>query len=67
MTTVVLSAASARLPGLKALSIVLEEELRCAGQTDTRTFDLAAMRLAYCQGEFDCWTRTPGQCRAHDA
>lgn len=67
MTTVVLSAASALLPGLQALAIVLEDELRRAGQTDIRTFDLATMRLAYCQGEFDCWTRTPGLCRAHDA
>lgn len=67
MTTVVLSAASSRLPSLQALSTVLEDELRRAGQTDTRTFELATMRLAYCQGEFDCWTRTPGLCRAHDA
>jgi multimeric flavodoxin WrbA len=67
MSTVVLSAASAGLPGLQALSIVLEDELRRAGQAEIRSFDLAAMRLAYCQGEFDCWTRTPGQCRAHDA
>jgi hypothetical protein len=60
MSTVVLSAASAGLPGLQALSIVLEDELRRAGQAEIRSFDLAAMRLAYCQGEFDCWTRTPG-------
>jgi hypothetical protein len=68
MTTVVLSDASPRLPNLQALSIVLEDELRRrAGRTEIRTFELATMRLAYCQGEFDCWTRTPGLCRAHDA
>jgi hypothetical protein len=61
MSTVVLSAASAGLPGLQALSIVLEDELRRAGKAEIRTFDLATMRLAYCQGEFDCWTRTPGE------
>jgi hypothetical protein len=67
VSTVVLSAASPLLPGLQALSVVLEAELRHAGQTDVRTFDLATMRLAYCQGEFDCWIKTPGLCRAHDA
>lgn len=25
------------------------------------------MKLGYCQGEFDCWVKTPGVCRTHDA
>jgi hypothetical protein len=38
-----------------------------AGETDVRTFELATTPLAYCQGEFDCWVKTPGVCRTHDA
>ena len=67
MATVVLSAASAELPALQALAGVLDDELRGVGETDVRRFDLAATPLAYCQGEFDCWVKTPGVCRAHDA
>jgi len=29
-------------------------------------FALAELRLAPCQGDFECWTRTPGQCRTRD-
>jgi hypothetical protein len=67
MATVVLSAASADRPALPALADVLDGELRRLGETDVRRFDLAATPLAYCQGEFDCWVKTPGVCRAHDA
>jgi multimeric flavodoxin WrbA len=67
MATVVLSAASEERPALQDLSGVLAGELRTAGETDIRTFELATTPLAYCQGEFDCWVKTPGACRAHDA
>jgi hypothetical protein len=67
MATVVLSAASADRPAILALADVLDGELRRSGETDVRRFDLAATPLAYCQGEFDCWVKTPGVCRAHDA
>jgi len=67
MATVVLSAASEERPALRDLSGVLAGELRTAGETDIRTFELATTPLAYCQGEFDCWVKTPGTCRAHDA
>ncbi|MDH4065391.1 MAG: NAD(P)H-dependent oxidoreductase [Acidobacteriota bacterium] len=67
MATVVLSAASAERPALQRLAAVLAAELERTGETDVRTFDLAKTKLAYCQGEFDCWVRTPGLCRAHDA
>lgn len=67
MATVVLSTASAQLPGLQALAKVLDTELQRAGHSDVRRFELATTRLAYCQGEFDCWVKTPGLCRAHDA
>lgn len=67
MSTVVLSAASPEYPSLAALEGLLGETLRRRGETDVRTFTLATMPLAYCQGEFDCWVKTPGVCRAHDA
>jgi multimeric flavodoxin WrbA len=67
MATVVLSAASAERPSLQALVPVLDDALRRSGEHAIRQFDLAATPLAYCQGEFDCWVKTPGVCRAHDA
>jgi len=67
MATVILSAASAERPALQALVGALEDELRAGGESDVRRFDLARTLLAYCQGEFDCWIKTPGVCRAHDA
>lgn len=42
-------------------------KLEKRGETDVRVFDLATTKLAYCQGEFDCWVKTPGVCRTHDA
>ena len=38
---------------------MLAGELRRVGETDVRTFELATTPLAYCQGEFDCWVKTP--------
>ncbi len=67
MSTVVLSAASPERPALQELSAQLDTPLREIGQTDVHTFALATTPLAYCQGEFDCWVKTPGLCRAHDA
>ncbi|MCB1018282.1 MAG: NAD(P)H-dependent oxidoreductase [Bryobacterales bacterium] len=67
MATVILSAASAERPALQALAERLERALAEAGERDIETFELAATKLAYCQGEFDCWVKTPGLCRAHDA
>jgi multimeric flavodoxin WrbA len=67
MTTVILSAASPELPSLRALEALVRVELEQKGETTIHTFELASMQLAYCQGEFDCWVKTPGVCRAHDA
>ncbi|OYW20460.1 MAG: hypothetical protein B7Z52_02270, partial [Burkholderiales bacterium 12-64-5] len=66
MSTVVLSAACAELESLQVLSGLLAAELRERGETEVRFFELATAKLAYCQGEFDCWVKTPGLCRAHD-
>ena len=49
-----------------SLAGVLERALERAGYT-TQTFSLATTQLAFCQGEFDCWVRTPGTCKSADA
>ncbi|MDX2179709.1 MAG: hypothetical protein SFV18_08965 [Bryobacteraceae bacterium] len=67
MSTVILSAAGPEFVSLQKLAALLEAELRQSGETDIRLFELSATKLAYCQGEFDCWVKTPGRCRAHDA
>ena len=67
MATVVLSAAPADHPALATLAELLGRELRQRGENKLRVFDLTQIKLAYCQGEFDCWVKTPGVCRAHDA
>jgi multimeric flavodoxin WrbA len=67
MTSVILSAGSPQLPALQALELLVRAELTRKGESNIRTFELATLRLAYCQGEFDCWVKTPGVCRSHDA
>lgn len=64
MRAVVLSAVPRSHP--PRWSSALASELGRAGYGEVTTFDLAATKLAYCQGEFDCWVRTPGQCRVID-
>jgi hypothetical protein len=67
MTTVILSAASELYPSLQTLQQLLHSELVSSGEEDIRIFELCTTQLAYCQGEFDCWIKTPGVCRAKDA
>lgn len=64
MHAVILSAAST---DHASLFPVLGAELARAGYRSLTTFDLRSTKLAFCQGEFDCWVKTPGRCRAHDA
>lgn len=67
MPTVILSAASAPRVALHSLERLLVTELHRRGESDVRIVPLATTPLAYCQGEFDCWVKTPGVCRAKDA
>jgi multimeric flavodoxin WrbA len=67
MNTVILSAACPELGSLSELESLVHAELRRTGEAQAQTFALATTKLAYCQGEFDCWVKTPGVCRAHDA
>lgn len=66
MSTVILSAASPRVPALGQLVDLVRAQLSHPGETEVKVFELSSMPLAYCQGEFDCWVKTPGLCRAHD-
>lgn len=66
MSTVILSAASPKRPALEQLVERLRAQLSRLGETDVKRFELSTIPLAYCQGEFDCWVKTPGLCRAHD-
>lgn len=67
MATVVLSGALASHASLQHLLHLLSLHLRQLDGSDVRVFELETTTLAYCQGEFDCWLKTPGSCRAHDA
>jgi multimeric flavodoxin WrbA len=64
MHAVVLSAAP---PDSGALLSTVQSGLARAGYEVVTTFDVSSTKLAFCQGEFDCWVKTPGVCRVHDA
>jgi multimeric flavodoxin WrbA len=64
MHAVILSAATT---DHASLFPVLGAELARAGYGSLTTFDLRSTKLAFCQGEFDCWVKTPGRCRTRDA
>ncbi|MCA9647983.1 MAG: flavodoxin family protein [Myxococcales bacterium] len=66
MKAVVLAALPDDHGPLKAASVDLLAELERAGYDEVSLFELNNAPLAYCQGEFDCWLKTPGKCRAHD-
>jgi multimeric flavodoxin WrbA len=65
MSSVILLAPSPVTESLGLLEHV-RAELSSLGEHDPRVFDLSTFPLAYCPGEFDCWVKTPGVCRAHD-
>jgi NAD(P)H-dependent FMN reductase len=52
---------------LAAVAEVLDDELARAGYETVEHFALQGLKLGYCQGEFDCWVKTPGLCKIHDA
>ncbi len=51
---------------MQHLAAVLDAELQRAGYHVRKRFDLTTAKLAFCQGEFDCWVKTPGVCRVLD-
>ncbi|MCB1757241.1 MAG: NAD(P)H-dependent oxidoreductase [Gammaproteobacteria bacterium] len=68
MNVVILNGAD-RESSLQA-ALCKEVERRLAKHDDSRntirTFHLADLFIENCQGEFDCWVKTPGQCPVHD-
>lgn len=40
-------------------------ELQNAGN-EVQSFTLRDAKIAYCQGDFECWVKTPGMCKAAD-
>jgi NADPH-dependent FMN reductase len=44
----------------------VEAALAAGGYSEVQSFAVATLALAYCQGEFDCWVKTPGVCRSRD-
>lgn len=51
--------------GIDAAHTVLRQTLTSAGWAH-HSFTLHEQPLAACTGCFECWTRTPGRCKAHD-
>jgi multimeric flavodoxin WrbA len=67
MKAVVISAVPEAHPSLSAIAQILDSELGRAGYDTVQRFEVTTLKLGYCQGEFDCWVRTPGRCKIHDA
>ncbi len=67
MRAVVISHVPVDHAPLTALSTALDAELAGAGYESVEYFETSTLKLGYCQGEFDCWLRTPGRCKIHDA
>jgi multimeric flavodoxin WrbA len=67
MKAVIISAVPEGHSSLTAIAQSLVSELGRAGYDTIQRFEVTTLKLGYCQGEFDCWVRTPGQCKIHDA
>ncbi|MGE3841676.1 MAG: NAD(P)H-dependent oxidoreductase [Vicinamibacterales bacterium] len=67
MRAVLLAALPSDQSSTGRLTSVVKQELVHAGYDRCDAFDLTSTPLAFCQGEFDCWAKTPGRCRAQDA
>lgn len=65
MKATVLNGALARDSLLAAIDERICHDLREHG-AEVEHFVLADMDIAYCLGDFKCWTRTPGQCAIED-
>lgn len=63
--TLVLSGHGPQDPRVGPVEAVLVSELEAAGSS-VRIERLPLHRMGYCVGCFDCWIKTPGECRQHD-
>jgi multimeric flavodoxin WrbA len=66
MKAVVLSAVPKGGGPVRSALALLECELARAGYDEVVHFEVGLLKLGYCQGEFDCWLRSPGRCKIHD-
>ncbi len=66
MKATILNGAAAEDGFCQQAASMLERELS-AGGWQVEHFRLAAMKLGYCLGCFECWVKTPGLCRIDDA
>ena len=65
MNALILNGALAGDTALAPVEQALDMALAVRGWTVDRV-PLRDRRIAYCQGCFDCWTRTPGVCKTND-
>ncbi len=67
MKAVVVSDVPSGHASLAHIVNALDAELARAGYEAREHFEVSSLKLGFCQGEFDCWLRTPGRCKIHDA
>lgn len=65
MKTVILNGAATADDPVDALSLLIEQHCRAAGESAPH-FILREHSIGHCLGDFDCWVRTPGRCRLAD-
>ena len=66
MNALILNGAHPGDAELDRVEAAVRQELLAAGLR-IRTFVLHRIPIAYCQGCFECWTKTPGVCKTNDA
>jgi multimeric flavodoxin WrbA len=66
MRALILNASLAPDPLLDQLTTRLTADF-VARRYAVESFTLRDIQVAYCQGCFDCWTKTPGTCKIDDA
>jgi len=65
LNTLLLNGAYADDPATEAVTTLATAELEELGAT-VAAIRLRTQRIGYCQGDFECWIKTPGVCRADD-
>lgn len=65
MRVTVLNGARANDRTTDAVAEIVQQELARLN-CETQTFVLRDAKMAYCQGDFECWVKTPGMCKADD-
>ncbi len=66
MQATILNGARADDAAVNAINAVILAELAAHGW-QAESLALRDLKLAYCLGCFECWTKTPGLCRIDDS